>query len=79
MRLEEARHRHVEEYLHGDLTRVLTSRLPDLLRELTGAQRHSIADELVLDADARGEALRLLVTGGDPESATSRASGRCVG
>ncbi|RKT55551.1 hypothetical protein [Saccharothrix australiensis] len=70
-------HRHTEGYLHSDVTRLLTSQLPDLLGDLTGAQRHSIADELVLDADARAEALRLLVTGWDPESTTSRIWQMC--
>ncbi|CRK56848.1 hypothetical protein [Alloactinosynnema sp. L-07] len=75
--LADVDHRHAKEWAHKDVGELLRSRLPEVLGALDGAQRHSVADELLLDTSERAAALQLLVTGWDPESATSRAWQMC--
>jgi hypothetical protein len=69
------RHRGQWDFL--DLKDLLTTRAPEVLNALSRAQRRTVADELEADAEARAEALRLLPSGWDPETPTSRVWQTC--
>lgn len=69
--------RHGDQWSCTDLAHELTTTAPRVLSTLSRAQRIGVADELASDAAARAEALQLLPTGYDPESATSRIWQMC--
>jgi hypothetical protein len=64
--------RHAESWTGVDLSNGLSAGLTQTLNSLTRAQRLSVADELVADADARAQSLVLLATGHDPSDPASR-------
>ncbi|MEW1808408.1 hypothetical protein [Pseudarthrobacter sp. NPDC080039] len=65
-------YRHAESWTGMDLVNTLGMGLPEALNPLTRAQRLSVAEELVADATARSESLRLLPTGSGPVDPASR-------
>lgn len=65
-------HRHGKSWTGQDLAPRLGVHLPQMLSELTRAQRLSVADELETDAAARAASLKLLASGFDPDESDSR-------
>ncbi|MFG1643320.1 hypothetical protein ACGFMK_23750 [Amycolatopsis sp. NPDC049252] len=66
-------YRHVSQWSFYDVTDMLHSCLPDVLPQLSRAQRLTVADELTADAAGRAEALRVLPFPREPADRASRA------
>lgn len=64
--------RHEKTWTGADLAAALAAGLAQTINTLTRAQRLSVADELVAEADARAASLELLPTGHNPSEAASR-------
>lgn len=67
-----ARFRHVDSLAGESLAERLGRFFPEVMNQLTRAQRLSVAEELSTDAAARAESLQLLPTGYDPAEPNSR-------